>query len=266
MEELRSEDLEERVQELAEECGSIDPIPRKVRVCPKCGKHNLESAWHCSECAETLSIETLVDIEATEQALQQHSELTQAAESALRREGPETISQQEGEGVGWVFWLLWVIASAAGLVLGSVLESVFTIDLSAHMLLGGGTTGVLGGLAVPGGLVVGTCQWLVLRRELDRAGWWILASTPMLIMGQLSSFQAGLAVRGIGVGLAQWFVLRLQVPRAGWWILVCVLGWTIGMAVGNAVAWEAGWFLANALAGAVAGAITGAGLVWLLRQ
>jgi hypothetical protein len=193
-------------------------------------------------------------------------ERQQAAESALRREGPETISQQEGEGVGWIFWLLWVIASAAGLVLGSVLESVFTIDLSAHMLLGGGTTGVLGGLAVPGGLVVGTCQWLVLRRELDRAGWWILASTPMLIMGQLSSFQAGLTVRGIGVGLAQWFVLRLQVPRAGWWILVCVLGWTIGMAVGNAVAWEAGWFLANALAGAVAGAITGAGLVWLLRQ
>jgi hypothetical protein len=61
VEELRSEDLEELVQELAEESGAPDAIPQRVRVCPKCGKHNPESAWHCSECSQTLSIETLTD-------------------------------------------------------------------------------------------------------------------------------------------------------------------------------------------------------------
>ena len=63
MEELRPEDLEELVQELTEEYGALDPIPRKVRVCPKCGKHNLENAWHCIDCRTTLSIETLMDPE-----------------------------------------------------------------------------------------------------------------------------------------------------------------------------------------------------------
>lgn len=32
-----------------------------VRVCPKCGKHNLENAWHCTDCGETLSLKTLTD-------------------------------------------------------------------------------------------------------------------------------------------------------------------------------------------------------------
>jgi hypothetical protein len=32
-----------------------------VRVCPKCGKHNLEKAWHCADCGETLSLKTLTD-------------------------------------------------------------------------------------------------------------------------------------------------------------------------------------------------------------
>ena len=35
----------------------------KVRVCPKCGKHNSESAWYCDDCGETLSIKSLVDME-----------------------------------------------------------------------------------------------------------------------------------------------------------------------------------------------------------
>jgi hypothetical protein len=35
----------------------------KVRVCPKCRKHNLENAWSCIDCGATLSVKTLVDIE-----------------------------------------------------------------------------------------------------------------------------------------------------------------------------------------------------------
>jgi hypothetical protein len=33
----------------------------KVKVCPKCGKHNLENAWNCIDCGETLSVKTLMD-------------------------------------------------------------------------------------------------------------------------------------------------------------------------------------------------------------
>jgi hypothetical protein len=35
----------------------------KVKVCPKCGKHNLENAWSCTDCGQTLSMKTLIDTE-----------------------------------------------------------------------------------------------------------------------------------------------------------------------------------------------------------
>lgn len=38
----------------------------KVRVCPKCGKHNSENAVNCSDCGTTLSIKTLIDTESRE--------------------------------------------------------------------------------------------------------------------------------------------------------------------------------------------------------
>ena len=38
----------------------------KVRVCPKCGKHNLENAWSCTNCGESLSINTLIDAESSQ--------------------------------------------------------------------------------------------------------------------------------------------------------------------------------------------------------
>ena len=37
----------------------------KVRVCPSCGKHNLENTFNCIDCGETLSVDTLIDIEST---------------------------------------------------------------------------------------------------------------------------------------------------------------------------------------------------------
>lgn len=35
----------------------------KVRVCPQCGKHNAENSFNCSDCGETLSMNTLMEIE-----------------------------------------------------------------------------------------------------------------------------------------------------------------------------------------------------------
>lgn len=35
----------------------------KVRVCPKCNKHNAENAWNCVDCGATLPITSLVDLD-----------------------------------------------------------------------------------------------------------------------------------------------------------------------------------------------------------
>ena len=298
MEELQPEELEELAQELGEESEKEEALSPEVEellrdlqqgswwmirqgAALRLGKLSESSSRIVQALIAAAESDSILGVReaameslrapAHQEILQQYPDLGQRAQAATKqvatqRENTGISTPPEADRAGWATWLLWVVASAVGLVLGSALERVFTIDLSAHMLLGGGTVGVLGGLALPGGLVIGTCQWLVLRRELDRAGWWILASTPMLIVGQLYSFYGGLTVRGLGFGLAQWLVLRREVDRAGWWIMVSAVGWTVGMAVGNAVFWELGWLLANALAGAVTGAITGAGLVWLLRQ
>ena len=33
----------------------------KVRICPKCGRHNPENSWSCEDCGETLPMNTLFD-------------------------------------------------------------------------------------------------------------------------------------------------------------------------------------------------------------
>lgn len=38
----------------------------KIRICPKCAKHNPENTWDCTECGETLSMKTLVDANNTQ--------------------------------------------------------------------------------------------------------------------------------------------------------------------------------------------------------
>lgn len=35
----------------------------KARLCPKCGNHNSENAWSCSVCGETLSVDSIVEVE-----------------------------------------------------------------------------------------------------------------------------------------------------------------------------------------------------------
>lgn len=67
MKDLQPQDLNELMQELEQEYGTDESprpkVERKARVCPKCGKHNSESAWHCIDCGTTLSMKTLVDME-----------------------------------------------------------------------------------------------------------------------------------------------------------------------------------------------------------
>jgi hypothetical protein len=117
---------------------------------------------------------------------------------------------------GW-----WILASAGGFLLavsvGEVLQGA----------LGENVGGLL--LTVGLGLVPGILQWLFLRRQVARAGWWILASTVLVF----AAFFAG-----VGIG----FSTGLKVSALGF-------GAVVGIVVG-----------------VVLGSTSGLVLVWLLRQ
>jgi hypothetical protein len=126
---------------------------------------------------------------------------------------------------------------------------------------------------------VGVLQWLVLRRRVSRAGWWVLASaaggygimqtgftgyseTVRMSYGSLLGWTGVVALAGAVTGTFQWLVLRGQVSRAGWWVLASIVGWGLGMTA--AIAFSRGIgasdFVALGVIGAVLGAVTGGAL------
>jgi hypothetical protein len=101
------------------------------------------------------------------------------------------------------------------------------------------------------GASVGIAQWLVLRRQVSRAGRWVLASAIGGVVGlaiavamilRLNLVDTGFLSASIGddvvaaavlgmvtliggsLGIAQWLVLRRQVSRSGWWVLASSAG------------------------------------------
>jgi len=140
--------------------------------------------------------------------------------------------------VGWGFWLWWVLASTVGFAVAfAVFEAVpEAVGFAVRMAVGGASVGI--------------AQWLVLRQQVSRAGWWVLASSVGLGVGLLVVFgvsprgfvvaeAVAFAVRGVvgGAvgGIAQWLVLRRQVSRAGWWVLASIVGFAVTLAVAGTV-------------------------------
>ena len=118
-------------------------------------------------------------------------------------------------GTGW-----WVPASTLG-------HPIALVIAVGAMRLGGIPSPIL--LGVLFGVVSGIMPWLVLRRQITRAGWWI----PAHLLGSL-------------VGGAMGIVAFHAVSLIGFYQFV--------------------WAAAGAMFGAGLGAITGITLVWLLRQ
>jgi hypothetical protein len=83
----------------------------------------------------------------------------------------------------------WVPATAGGFLLAAS-------PLVLQGPLGENLGGVIATIAL--GLVPGTLQWLLLRRQVARAGWWVLASTLIVF----AAFLAGVAASS-GVGLKE---------------------------------------------------------------
>ena len=85
--------------------------------------------------------------------------------------------------VGWGFWLLWVLASTVGGIVGNSIATRSANSWTMAGALVGAGTGIM--------------QWLILRRQISQAGWWIPATT----IGQAVGLAIGmdLSKRGIFV-------------------------------------------------------------------
>jgi hypothetical protein len=173
-------------------------------------------------------------------------------------------AKQDSAGVG--LWLRWVLANSAAETVG--LGAAFGIGsllfpyLNAPGILVALVTvavAVLAGTIIEG-TVVGTAQWLVLRRPLPAMRWrawvmatalgafvaWTLGMLPSTLMsagsesgGSTSSEPRAAMVYGLAalMGLVagtilvtpQWLVLRRHVRRAAIWIAANALAWVPGM-------------------------------------
>jgi hypothetical protein len=106
----------------------------------------------------------------------------------------------------------WALASMAAVVMvGLVVFGVGVIDVDAGWVIGVALFGT----------IVGGLQWMVLRRQLSRAGWWVLASTA----GWFAGMAAG-AVATVGPPLGQH-------PVPGW----AALGAVFGVVTGTVLVW-----------------------------
>lgn len=193
--------------------------------------------------------------------------------------------------IGWRFWLWWMVASVVGsgagvllwLASGIVLEAAGVNIDSPRTVFGALFPGVVGAAF---GTPFGIAQWLVLRRQVGRAGWWVLATSlgyvVVFLLGT-SLFPRGNALElgfaeqvllgtvlgamvSVPGGILQWLmVLRRQVAQAGWWVLASVVSWAVGFAISFALRVTLGglFFVAGVV---VALALTGLAMVWLLRR
>lgn len=134
------------------------------------------------------------------------------------------------------------------------------------------------------GVLPGTLQWLLLRRQIPCTGWWPVASTLGLVAGiglalfpmnmagvdgpQVAPlFALGFALMGAAPGTLQWLLLRRKVPRAGWWVPASSAG-MVGCGVTFmrlTRAADVHLILGGAAGAALYGAVTGVALDRLLR-
>ena len=94
--------------------------------------------------------------------------------------------------MGWRLWLWWVLASTVGWAVGGTVGEAVGGGLSRDINVAGYVSVAVGGIAA------GVLQWLVLRRQVARAGWWVLASAVGWVVGGLMA--------GIAAGIVGWVV------------------------------------------------------------
>jgi hypothetical protein len=181
----------------------------------------------------------------------------------------------------WGFLLLWILASTVGVAVGLAVGLGVSWALSKLVNWWEfGPAGEVVGWALFGavaGAVVGTAQWIVLRKRVHRCGGWVFASAVgwavCVAVGVVVNGRIGfLVATGTVVGTAQWLVLRKRIYRSGWWVLTSAVGWAVFIAVGYTVVLSTTMFGALGVgvgltAGyAVGGTLTGYVLTRLIRH
>ena len=194
----------------------------------------------------------------TEQSAGRSQDASDPSSTAGRRKD----TPDPSSAAGWGLSLLWVLVCAAGWAVGARL--VAAAGPSADLIAAGYAR------VAAGAILAGALQWLVLRRHLDGAAWWIPASALAVaaagvvvfaggaVVGADAGWVAGAGLSGTLLGTVQWLVLRRQLDGAAWWVPASTVGWVVGGPVGGALGWGA--------LGAVYGAVTAPVLAWLLRR
>jgi hypothetical protein len=177
-----------------------------------------------------------------------------------------TIVQKTSTQWDWKLWFQWVVANAASETVGlgtTLLIGAFLL-MNAEPTIGAIPAAALAVLAgtVIEGAVVGTAQWLVLRRPLQQMRWrtwalatalgafvaWTLGMIPSTLLftgpdtgtaasGDMSDLMIYTLAAAMGIALgsilggSQWLALRRHVPKAGWWVPANALAWMVGMVV-----------------------------------
>ena len=103
------------------------------------------------------------------------------------------------ERVTWAGW--WVAASMVGGILGGVASAGLILGayVGAGQIMGDVVAVILGWVGV--GVGIGVAQWLVLRWQVARAGWWVLASVVGWIIGRIAAwFGVGVVAVDVIVG------------------------------------------------------------------
>lgn len=100
---------------------------------------------------------------------------------------------------GW-----WIVAGGVGGVLGSFASTYVNATVFAAFGVHGIFVATLLLTALGVGILLGTLQWLVLRRQVLRAFWWVPASCLGMVAGTVvGGFVAGVALSIVSDGLGQ---------------------------------------------------------------
>lgn len=146
----------------------------------------------------------------------------------------------------------WVIASVGGVLLSSLAIPIAMGSLTEEAIAKISNTAYLLIYLLLGGVILGACQWIVLKKTFRRAYGWIVATAlgamfaeiaMIVLVAPLFDFLADPSiwriapifrqaatsaltfrvVYGLTVGFAQWLFLRRRVQRAELWIAAVVL-------------------------------------------
>lgn len=174
---------------------------------------------------------------------------------------------------GWKYGTIWVLANTAAWALA--MAAVRWLDPGSNFY---------DGSLLPGGLLIGLAQWLVLSRRVSIPAWWIAGFSAGWYVGLVLGWRAGFfgpnplvvgLAGGALVGAQQWLAIRRQVAQAARWFYVflgssLIAGWLGGTAGYGAYdhSWgeDASYLIGGVCVGAVAGLLSSVVLVRLRAE